>query len=256
MRLIDAGVVVAERSMQHLSGLLAGKRRGTRSCSVERPNSWRFCQAFSEPGAGSDLASLRTRATPIDGGFVLSGQKVWTSHAADADQCLVLARTAPPETVGRSHCCLSLFLVPLGLSGVTVAPIRQPNGDMEFSELFFDDVALPNSALLGPSDDGWRAAISALAHERAASMMLTLRTRSMVRDTFKGGGIAVPASRRNDVLKPYTELAFDLHGSAATVGAVPKVADALLFSRASTIAAGTTEVMRNILAEQVLGLPR
>jgi alkylation response protein AidB-like acyl-CoA dehydrogenase len=255
-----------------------------------------FCQGFSEPGAGSDLASLRTRATPTAEGFVLSGQKVWTSHAADADQCLVLARTTPLETGNRSHRGLSLFLVPLGLDGVTVAPIRQLNGDLEFSEVFFDDVTLPESALLGPLNDGWRAAMSALAHERAASMLLAMRTRATVRNTFGGRIIAIPASRRDDVLRlyvesevlgllaersiaeigagtvgpaqsvvklawsqvdqRYAEVVFDLHGNAAAAGAAPETANALLFSRSSTIAAGTTEVMRNILSEQVLGLPR
>jgi alkylation response protein AidB-like acyl-CoA dehydrogenase len=255
-----------------------------------------FCQGFSEPGAGSDLASLRTRATATDDGFVLNGQKVWTSHAAEASQCLVLARTTQPESGGRSHRGLSMFLVPLNLDGVTVAPIRQLNGDTEFSELFFDEVALPSSALLGPLDDGWRAAMAALAHERAASMMLAMRTRALVRRTIKGGALKVPATRRDDVLRlyvesevlgllaersiaeigsgtvgpaqsvvkfawsqvdqRYAELSFDLHGITAATGGAPRAADALLFSRASTIAAGTTEVMRNILAEQVLGLPR
>jgi alkylation response protein AidB-like acyl-CoA dehydrogenase len=255
-----------------------------------------FCQGFSEPGAGSDLASIRTRATATAEGFALSGQKIWTSHATEAAQCLVLARTTPPDGGGRSHRGLSMFLVPLDLDGVTVAPIKQLNGDQEFSEVFFDDVALPNSALLGPLDDGWRAAMGALAHERAASMMLAMRTRALVRKTFRDGVQTLPPSRRDEVLRlfvdsevlgllaersiaeigsgtvgpaqsvvklawsqvdqKYAELAFDLEGSAAAAGGASTAADALLFSRSSTIAAGTTEVMRNILSEQVLGLPR
>lgn len=261
-----------------------------------RSGEYIFCQGFSEPGAGSDLASLRTRATAMPDGFSLNGQKVWTSHAAESEQCLVLARTTPIESGTRSHRGLSMFLVPLDLPGVVVAPIKQLNGDQDFSELFFDDVDLPQSALLGPLDDGWRAAMTALAHERAASMMLAMRTRALVRKTFRDSAVAVSPAQRDDVLRlyvqsevlgllaersiaeigsgtvgpaqsvvklawsqvdqKYAELAFDLHGSSAPAGLAPAATDALLFSRSSTIAAGTTEVMRNILSEQVLGLPR
>jgi len=255
-----------------------------------------FCQGFSEPGAGSDLASLRSRADVTADGFVLNGQKVWTSHATESEQCLVLARTTPVETGGRSHRGLSLFLVPLDLPGVKVSPIKQLNGDTEFCELFFDNVSLPKTALLGPLDDGWRAAMSALAHERAAAMMLAMRTRALVRDATGRHALTVPAYRRDDMLRlyvdaevlgllaersiaeigagtpgpsqsvvklawsqvdqRYADLFFDLEGAPAVSGIAPSAADALLFSRSSTIAAGTTEVMRNILGEQVLGLPR
>ncbi|WP_123026787.1 acyl-CoA dehydrogenase family protein [Mycolicibacterium stellerae] len=255
-----------------------------------------FCQGFSEPGAGSDLASLRTRAVSTSGGFSLSGQKVWTSYAAHADQCLVLARTTPVETGQRSHRGLSMFLVPLDLPGVTVSPIKQLNGDSGFCELFFDDVPLPATSLLGPLDDGWRSAMSALAHERAAALLLATRTRSLVRSALRERASAIPDSRRDDALRlyvdsevlgllaersiaeigsgtvgpaqsvvklawsqvdqRYAELIFDLEGAAAAAGLAPGAVDALLFSRSSTIAAGTTEVMKNILGEQVLGLPR
>ena len=255
-----------------------------------------FCQGFSEPGAGSDLASLRTRASVGSDGFVLDGQKVWTSHGAEGDQCLVLARTTPVDSNGRSPRGLSLFLVPLDVPGVTVAPIMQLNGGAEFAELFFDSVSLPRTALLGPLDDGWRAAMSTLAHERAAAMMLAMRTRAQVRNVTGQHMRTVPAYRRDDLLRlyvesevlgllaersiaeigagtvgpaqslvklswsqvdqRYAELTFDLHGAAAVGGLAPAATDALLFSRSSTIAAGTTEVMKNILSEQVLALPR
>lgn len=254
-----------------------------------------FCQGFSEPGAGSDLASLRTRATRTGDGFVLNGQKVWTSHASDGDQCLVLVRTTPIESGTRSHRGLSMFLVPLDLSGVTVSPIRQLNGGTEFCELFFDEVQLPESSLVGPLDDGWRAAMGTLAHERAAAMLLAMRTRAIVRNAVKSA-TTLPAARRDEALElymnsevlgllaersiaeigagtvgpaqsvvklawsqvdqKYAELFFDLQGPGAAAGLAPAATDALLFSRSSTIAAGTTEVMRNILGEQVLGLPR
>jgi alkylation response protein AidB-like acyl-CoA dehydrogenase len=255
-----------------------------------------FCQGFSEPEAGSDLASLRTRAEVTADGFVLNGQKVWTSHGGDGDQCLVLARTTPVKTGTRSHRGLSLFLVPLGLPGVMALPIEQLNGDKEFCELFFDDVFLPTSALVGPLDEGWRVAMSTLAHERAAAMMLAMRTRAQVRKAAARHAPSAPAYRRDDLLRLYVdaevlgllaersiaeigagtvgpaqsvvklawsqtdqkcaELFFDLHGPAAAAGLAPAASDALLFSRSSTIAAGSTEVMRNILSEQVLGLPR
>lgn len=255
-----------------------------------------FCQGFSEPGAGSDLASLRTRAKRTDDGFVLDGQKVWTSHAAESDQCLVLARTTPVESGGRSHKGLSMFLVPLNRPGVTVAPIRQLNDGLEFCELFFDDVHLPSTALVGPLDDGWRAAMGTLAHERAAAMLLAMRTRAVVRNAVRSAGSAAPVSRREEALElyvnsevlgllaersiaeigagtvgpaqsvvklawsqvdqKYAELFFDLQGPGAAAGLAPAATEALLFSRSSTIAAGSTEVMRNILGEQVLGLPR
>lgn len=255
-----------------------------------------FCQGFSEPEAGSDLASLRTRADKTAEGFTLTGQKVWTSHAADANSCLVLACTTPVEGGGRSHRGLSLFLVPLDLPGVAVAPIRQLNGDQEFCELFFENVSLPRSALLGPLDDGWRAAMGTLAHERAAAMMLAMRTRALVRTAVRTHGATVAPHRRDEVMRlyvdaemlgllaersiaeigagsvgpaqsvvklawsrvdqNYAELFFDLAGPSAASGGAAAQTDALLFSRSSTIAAGSTEVMRNILSEQVLGLPR
>ncbi len=253
-------------------------------------------RAFRSRVRAATWRVLRTRAKRTDDGFVLDGQKVWTSHAAEGDQCLVLARTTPVESGGRSHKGLSMFLVPLNLPGVTVSPIRQLNGGLEFCELFFDDVHLPSAALVGPLDDGWRAAMGTLAHERAAAMLLAMRTRAIVRNAVRSAGSAAPASRREEALElyvnsevlgllaersiaeigagtvgpaqsvvklawshvdqRYAELFFDLQGPGAAAGLAPAATEALLFSRSSTIAAGSTEVMRNILGEQVLGLPR
>lgn len=255
-----------------------------------------FCQGFSEPGAGSDLASIRTRADATSGGFTLNGQKVWTSHGAHSDQCLVLARTTPISSEGRSHKGLSMFLVPLNLPGVTIVPIKQINGDDEFCEIFFEDVELPRTTLVGPLDNGWRAAMGTLAHERAAAMILAMRTRAQVRRAAALHGNHVPAYQRDELLRLYVEsealgllaerciaeigsgtvgpaqsvvkLAwsrvdqwhaeyfFGLYGPAAATGGALQETAALLFSRSSTIAAGTTEVMKNILGEQVLMLPR
>lgn len=254
------------------------------------------CQGFSEPGAGSDLASLRTRARVVEDGFVLDGQKVWTSHGTEADQCLMLARTTAVDGGGRSHRGLSAFLVPMNLPGITATPIRQLNGAEEFSEIFFDDARIPSSALLGPVDQGWKVALSTLAHERAAAMVLATRTRAAIRTAVHAWGSSVSSERRDDVLRLYVdsevlgllaersiaeigtgdpgpaqsvvkllwsqvdqsfaEVAFDLVAARAAGGLEPDLVENLLFSRSSTIAAGTTEVMRTILGEQVLGLPR
>lgn len=122
-----------------------------------------WCQAFSEPTAGSDLASLRTRATRDGEHFILDGQKVWSSNAVRADWALVLARTDPsaPKRNGISY-----FIVDLTLDGVEVRPIRQLTGESEFAEIFFNDVHVPASCLIGAENDGWRLAQTTLTAER------------------------------------------------------------------------------------------
>jgi alkylation response protein AidB-like acyl-CoA dehydrogenase len=122
-----------------------------------------WCQGFSEPGAGSDLAAINTQARESGDGFVVSGQKIWTSYATAADHCFLLARTNPeaPRYNG-----LSMFLLDMKSSGVTVRPIASMGGPVEFNEVFFDDVAVPYDCLLGPRDEGWMVAMSALAYER------------------------------------------------------------------------------------------
>ena len=254
-----------------------------------------YCQGFSEPEAGSDLASLRTRVERRGDRLMLTGQKVWTSHGLEADACLVLARSTPAGDGGRSHRGLSVLLVPLDLPGITVSPIRQITGQSEFSEIFFDGAELPISALVGPLDEGWKVAMSTLAHERAAAMILAARTRAAVRSTLATNA-PLPMARRDDALRllvdaevlgllaersiaeigaghpgpaqsvvklawsrvdqRLAELSYHLAGPKAIAGEAPAVTEALLFSRSSTIAAGTTEVMQTILSEQVLGLPR
>ena len=122
-----------------------------------------WCQAFSEPGAGSDLAGLRTEAKRIGDRYVVNGQKTWASGAADADWALLLARTDPaaPKRKGISY-----FLVDLRSPGIEVRPIRQMTGDAEFAEIFFTDVEVPIANLVGEEHDGWRVANSTLAVER------------------------------------------------------------------------------------------
>lgn len=129
-----------------------------------------WCQGFSEPGTGSDLASLRCRAAP-DGDaatattWILSGQKVWTSLAQYSDRCVLLTRTGPPDSRHRG---ITAFFVDMDTPGITVAPLEMINGVREFAEVFFDGVAVPASRMLGPLNGGWGVAMSILPYERSS----------------------------------------------------------------------------------------
>ncbi len=124
------------------------------------------CQLFSEPGAGSDLASLSLRAERRDGGWVLNGQKVWTSGARHAALGELIARTDPAQARHRG---LTAFLVPMDAPGVEIRPIRQMSGGSSFNEVFFTDVVVPDEARLGEVGQGWQVALTTLGFERAAS---------------------------------------------------------------------------------------
>jgi alkylation response protein AidB-like acyl-CoA dehydrogenase len=125
-----------------------------------------WCQLFSEPGAGSDLAAVSTRAARTEGGWVLNGQKVWTSYAQFADWGLCLARTNPdvPKQQG-----ISAFAIDMRSPGVEVRPLHQITDESEFNEVFFSDVFVPDDRLIGPEDEGWRVANSTLTHERGVN---------------------------------------------------------------------------------------
>ena len=127
-----------------------------------------WCQGFSEPGAGSDLASLRTKALDEGHHFRLNGQKVWTSYAQYAQWCAVLARTDPDASAHRG---LTYLLVDMSSPGITVSPLRMSTGDAEFGEVFFDDVLVPRDNVLGPLHGGWKLALHTLAHERGPYAM-------------------------------------------------------------------------------------
>ena len=124
------------------------------------------CQLFSEPDAGSDLAAVSTRATPADGGWRLTGQKVWTSYAQFADWGLCLARTDPDAPKHRG---ISAFMVDMRAPGVEVRPLRQATDEADFNEVFFDDVALAADQLVGPLHAGWKVSGSTLTHERGTN---------------------------------------------------------------------------------------
>lgn len=127
-----------------------------------------WCQGFSEPDAGSDLARLRTRAVPESAHWRINGQKIWTSGAAKANYCLLLTRTG---TVADAHRGMLMFAVPMNTPGIRVVPIRSIDNKESFAEVFFDNVIVPDSARLGEPDQGWSTAVRVLSIERATNRM-------------------------------------------------------------------------------------
>ena len=124
-----------------------------------------WCQLFSEPGAGSDVAGLQSRAQPTETGWLLNGQKVWTSGAHYCDFGIVIARTDPEQPKHRG---ITMFIVDMAADGVTIRPLRQITGDANFNEVFFEDVHIPAKNLVGQVNDGWRASITTLMNERVS----------------------------------------------------------------------------------------
>jgi alkylation response protein AidB-like acyl-CoA dehydrogenase len=137
-----------------------------------------WCQLFSEPEAGSDLASLRTTATRDEGGWRVQGQKIWTSRAHLASYAILLARTGG----GPRHKGISYFLVPMDSAGITVRPLTHMLGEAEFNEVFLDDVFVPDELVVGEIDGGWKVAMATLAYERVAIATGRVNTRQAVRD--------------------------------------------------------------------------
>ena len=127
-----------------------------------------WCQLFSEPDSGSDLASLRTKAVKVDGGWRVSGQKIWTSRAQVAAHAILLARTGGNAEDKARHRGISYFLLPMDAEGVTVRPLRHMLGEAEFNEVFLDEVFVPEDNLVGGVDGGWKVAMGTLAFERVA----------------------------------------------------------------------------------------
>jgi alkylation response protein AidB-like acyl-CoA dehydrogenase len=155
-----------------------------------------WCQGFSEPGAGSDLASLRTRADRDGDQYVVNGQKVWTSWGKQASWCALLCRTDPEAR--PKHAGISYLLVDMSSPGITVRPIEQMTGDAEFCEVFFDEVRVPATNLLGEENEGWRIALDTLSRERGNYTMRRMVEIGWMLDDAVAALRAQPADRLSD----------------------------------------------------------
>jgi alkylation response protein AidB-like acyl-CoA dehydrogenase len=255
----------------------------------------RWCQLFSEPGAGSDLASLSTRAKKVDGGWLVNGHKIWTSLAHRAHFGALLARTDPDTSKHRG---ISYFLVDMASPGITVEPIKQASGHQDFNEVFFTNVFVPDEMLVGKPGDGWNLAVATMAVERTAignyaNIDRSAALRHVARDDGPdrdsalqalGEIEAYTASIKSMVLRETLRLA---QGQAAgPTSSIAKFAMVTLLRRASTatlrltgglamleqsdpavispyfempselIGGGTAEIQLTVIASMILGLPR
>jgi alkylation response protein AidB-like acyl-CoA dehydrogenase len=256
-----------------------------------------WCQLFSEPEAGSDLASLRTAATPVDDGWVLNGQKVWTSYAQFARWGICLART---NVDVPKHRGISFLVVDMEAPGIEVRPLVQITGEAEFNEVFFDDVFVPGDHLVGGLHEGWAVASTTLAHERGTAFpfkeqvvhevyldelfqaaaqsgrlddveiidgltqafvelrmlrLLNWRTLSRLgRGVEPGAESSVTKLVWSDMTQHLSDVALALQGPSSP--AWGRWQRQWLWSKAASIAGGTSEVQRTIIGERLLGLPR
>jgi alkylation response protein AidB-like acyl-CoA dehydrogenase len=262
-----------------------------------------WCFGFSEPGAGSDLASLRTTARVDGDEFVVDGQKVWTTLAHHADWCMLLCRTDPTTRRAKGISCL---LVDMRSPGISVRPLRQITGESDFNEVFFENVRVPRANLLGTIDDGWQIAVAALQNERGilyvVGMQILLKEqRDRLLDAARARGAGRDPLLRQELAAVYlgTEtfrmtcqrtldklMRFGFPGPESAIiklhwteltqrmpqvgmamlgidgllydpdDGLPSIQRGYLGARAASIASGTSEIMRGIIAMQVLGLPR
>jgi len=156
-----------------------------------------WCQLFSEPGAGSDLAALQTAATRVDGGWSLTGQKVWTSRAQIADYAILLGRTGG----GPRHRGITFFLLPMDQEGVTVRPLRQITGEAEFNEVFLDEAFVPDELVVGKVDGGWSVTRATLQYERVTLAVGRINVRRWVDDLLEQARALPPESAPDDRLR-------------------------------------------------------
>jgi alkylation response protein AidB-like acyl-CoA dehydrogenase len=265
-----------------------------------------WCQLFSEPGAGSDLAALSTKAVRADGGWLVSGQKVWTSYAQWSRWGICLARTDPDAP---KHAGISYLVIDMHADGVEIRPLRQITDETEFNEVFLDEVFVPDDQLVGELNQGWSVASTTLAHERGTIFafkeqvvhevfldelwalasergvlddvetadalvqsfvdlrvlrLLNARTLSrLARGIEPGPETSIVKLAWTDMTQRLSATAVDVTGDAAPLwrGARDLPADGRwqrqwLWSAAASIAGGTSEVQKNIVAERMLGLPR
>jgi alkylation response protein AidB-like acyl-CoA dehydrogenase len=261
-----------------------------------------WCQMFSEPGAGSDLAALQTRAEKVEGGWKVSGQKVWTSMAQIADWAILLARTSGTGKGPDRHKGITYLLLDMTTPGVDVRPLRELTGHAAFNEVFLDDVFVPDDCVVGEVGGGWPLARTTLANERVAmssgspfgrgvedvlsdvdkrggfggDLLLRDRVGALVceahgqallafRTTLRqlSGAEPGPASSVRKLVgmrhqQDTAELRFQLVGEQGLVaeGDTTRLAHTMLNTRCLTIAGGTSEVLKNVVGERILGLPR
>jgi alkylation response protein AidB-like acyl-CoA dehydrogenase len=265
-----------------------------------------WCQLFSEPDAGSDLASLRTVARPTDGGWLLSGQKVWTSYARHARWGICLARTDPEAPKHRG---ISYLVVDMTQPGIEVRPLRQITGEAEFNEVFLDEVFVPEDQLVGALHQGWAVANTTLAHERGTNfpfkeqvvhevyldeLVRLAEQRGALDDPLRADALAQafvelrvlrghnwrtlsrlgrgqePGPESSWIKLAWTDMtqhlaraALDVLGDEAPAWPAPDGSISAgtwqrqwLWSKAASIAGGTSEIQRTVIGERILGLPR
>jgi alkylation response protein AidB-like acyl-CoA dehydrogenase len=262
-----------------------------------------WCQGFSEPGAGSDLAALRTRAEDRGDHWLVTGEKIWTTFGPDADFCLALCRTNPGVA---KHLGISALIIDMHAPGVSVRPLRELTGEEGFSQLVFDGAEVPKANLVGPVDGGWRVAMSTLTFERLGTMKLGIQLRRRLEGVIavaramgrerdpgtrrqlaalavqvelmklltyraltamlqgKDPGATLPLGKLqwSYLMQDLAELAVKIEGPYGALRRGSPHAPPgdwtyhCLYSRMTTIGAGTTQVQKNILAQRVLGLPR
>ena len=256
-----------------------------------------WCQGFSEPESGSDLASLKTRAVKTNGGWAVTGQKVWTTLAHHAKWCMLVART---DADAPKHQGLTYFLMDMEQEAVQVRPLVQITGEPEFNELFMEDAYIPDENVVGGVGNGWGVAITTLMHERAGlafglqvqlkialgELIELIRERGLEADPLVRERLAqiyiesealrlnawrgltqimktgipgpegsLPKWQWSDANQELTEFALEVLGPEAP-RADSEWTYRYLRARANSIEGGTTEILKNIIAERVLGLPR
>jgi alkylation response protein AidB-like acyl-CoA dehydrogenase len=256
-----------------------------------------WCQGFSEPEAGSDLAALKTRAVMDGDEWIVTGQKVWTSAAQYSKWCMLVART---DTEVPKHKGLTYFLMDMEQDAVQVRPLRQITGEAEFNELFIEEARIPDANVLGGVGNGWKVALTTLMNERAGlAFFLQVRLRQLLDELFAEAGkrgllddpvvadkfgelhlkaeiIRLTAYRGLTAIEKYgvpgpegsltkwmwsetnqqlTQFAADLLGPE-TLDTDSRWSYELLRARGNSIEGGTTDILKNIVAERVLGLPK